>query len=107
MESCGFMAPKIYDACAKPLPHLLSTSTGQGQSVRGERSGQEREKPFWMFTTYIGLGSSTAGKPYLIGPYNNKNAMSDFVDKWENHYFCKQNNNHDEKVFLIICLDSD
>ena len=40
MGSCGFMGPKVMQACAKVLPRLLSTATGRGRSGRGGRSGQ-------------------------------------------------------------------
>lgn len=38
--SCGFMGPKVMQACAKVLPRLLSTATGRGRSRRSGRSGQ-------------------------------------------------------------------
>lgn len=57
-----------------------------------------------MFTPYIGLGSSTAGKPYLIGPYNNKNAMSDFVDKWKITIFVSKTITTMKKYYLLIAL---
>ena len=55
-----------------------------------------------MFTPYIGLGSSTAGKPYLIGPYNNKNAMSDFVDKWKITIFVSKTITTMKKYYLPV-----